>query len=79
MKFLTHAVFIILLLLVTFFGLGPVIFADGAIDERIWTAAIVALIYVVLVFRYSRTIKWIKNDKKPRPKFWYGVFLCRRI
>ncbi|WP_342432644.1 hypothetical protein [Neobacillus sp. FSL H8-0543] len=61
MKFLAHAVFIILFLLVTFFGLGPVVYADGALSERLWTAAVVVLIYVVLVFCYSRTIKWMKK------------------
>ncbi|MFP7299482.1 DUF6954 family protein [Neobacillus niacini] len=61
MKFLIHAFFIILLVLVTFFGLGPVLFADGVIQERIWTAAVVVALYVLLAFLYSRAIKWIKN------------------
>ncbi|MEH7494964.1 DUF6954 family protein [Neobacillus niacini] len=61
MKFLVHAFFIILILLVTFFGLGPVLYADGVIQERIWTAAVVILLYVILAFLYSRTIKWIKK------------------
>ena len=61
MKLLVHAFFIILLLLVTFFGVGPVIFADGVLQERIWTAAIVVVIYVILVFLYTKTIKWINK------------------
>jgi hypothetical protein len=60
-KFLVHAVFIILFLLVTFFGLGPVLYADGVIQERIWTAAIVVAIYALLVLLYTRVIKWMKK------------------
>jgi membrane protein DedA with SNARE-associated domain len=36
-------------LLVTFFGLGPVMFADGSNSERMATLAVVILIYAVLV------------------------------
>jgi fumarate reductase subunit C len=36
-------------LLVTFFGLGPVMFADGSNGERMATLAVVILIYAVLV------------------------------
>jgi putative flippase GtrA len=60
-KFLIHAFFIILLLLVTFFGLGPVLYADGVIQERIWTAAVVVVLYALLSFLYSRAIKWLKS------------------
>ncbi|WP_397386602.1 DUF6954 family protein [Paenibacillus roseipurpureus] len=34
--------------LVTFFGLGPVLFADGSQKERMITLLVVILIYVVL-------------------------------
>ncbi|WP_420489300.1 DUF6954 family protein [Neobacillus niacini] len=61
MKFLVHAFFIILLLLVTLFGLGPVLYADGVIQERIWTAAVVVVLYALLGFLYSRALKWIKR------------------
>ena len=37
-------------LLVTFFGLGPVLFADGSVAERTITLIIVLLIYVALSF-----------------------------
>ncbi|HEY9060011.1 MAG TPA: hypothetical protein VIO64_05830 [Pseudobacteroides sp.] len=36
-------------LLVTFFGLGPVLLADGPDSERVATLAVVILIYAVLV------------------------------
>ncbi|GHH97315.1 DUF6954 family protein [Neobacillus kokaensis] len=61
MRFLVHIVFIILLALVTFFGLGPVLFADGVLSERLLTAAIVIGIYMVLGFLYRRTIQWVNN------------------
>jgi len=41
-------IFIILYLLVGFFGLGPVLFADGTSRERLLTLSIVVLIFIVL-------------------------------
>ncbi|PAE36391.1 DUF6954 family protein [Bacillus sp. 7884-1] len=61
MKFLVHAFFIILLLLVTFFGLGPVLYADGVLQERIWTAGVVVIVYALLAFSYAKTIKWVNK------------------
>lgn len=61
LKFLVHTIFIILIALVTFFGLGPVLFADGVIQERLWTAAIVVVIYIILVFLYRKSIQWVNR------------------
>ncbi|NHC42415.1 hypothetical protein G6549_21055 [Bacillus sp. MM2020_1] len=61
MKILLHSVFIILIALVTFFGLGPVLFADGILQERLWTAAIVLVIYIILVFLYRKSIHWVNR------------------
>ncbi|WP_419955899.1 DUF6954 family protein [Neobacillus niacini] len=61
MKLLIHACFIILLLLVTFFGVGPVLYADGVLTERLLTAAVVVILYAIIGFLYSRAIKWIKR------------------
>jgi hypothetical protein len=61
MKFLVHASFIILFLLLTFFGLGPVLYADGVIQERLWTAAVVVILYAFLAFIYTRAIRWLKK------------------
>ena len=58
LKFLLHALFIILIALVTFFGLGPVLLADGVLQERLWTAAIVLVIYIVLALIYQKAIQW---------------------
>lgn len=61
LKFLLHAVFIILIALVTFFGLGPVLYADGVLQERLSTAAIVVVIYTILTFLYRKSIKWVNR------------------
>ena len=39
--------------LVTFFGLGPVMFADGGIGERIATLAVVIVLYAVLTILFK--------------------------
>lgn len=38
----------VVFILVTFFGLGPVLFADGSLNERILTLVVVILIYLLL-------------------------------
>lgn len=48
-------IFTLLYLLVTFFGLGPVLMADGSMQERIVTLIVVIFIYVLLTFAF----KWI--------------------
>lgn len=48
MKWLVYILFFILYVLVTFFGIGPVLLADGSVRERIMTLTIVLLIYVAL-------------------------------
>ncbi|MEH7120055.1 hypothetical protein V7128_21925 [Neobacillus vireti] len=58
MKILLHTFFIILLALVTLFGLGPILLADGVMQERIWTTAIVIVLYLVIAFCYRKACKW---------------------
>ena len=60
MKWLIYTTFIILYLLVTFLGLGPVLFADGSNLERIITFAIVVIIYLLLTILLRFIIKKIK-------------------
>lgn len=60
MRWLVHVIFIIFYLLVTFFGLGPVLFADGVVQERIYTALIVIAIYGVLTYFYVKFIRMKK-------------------
>lgn len=61
MKIIIHLIFIILFILITFFGMGPVLMADGTDRERIITLVVVLFIYAVwfLVYRY-----FIKRIKK---------------
>ncbi|MNE57749.1 hypothetical protein D3C80_1527340 [compost metagenome] len=48
MKGLVYTGFAVMYALVTFFGIGPVLFADGTLSERIVTLVVVLLIYVLL-------------------------------
>lgn len=52
-------IFALLYLLVTFFGIGPVLMADGSMQERIMTLIVVILIYVFL----SVTLRWLLKRK----------------
>ncbi|WP_075981894.1 DUF6954 family protein [Bacillus massilinigeriensis] len=60
MKWLISTIFVLLYLGVTFFGLGPVLLADGSTQERMITLGVVILIYLVLTFIL---IKWIKRRR----------------
>lgn len=55
-KALGYMIVLIGFILVTFFGLGPVMFADGSRGERIGTFAIVLVLYFLLIvlYRYMR-------------------------
>ncbi|HHV94986.1 MAG TPA: hypothetical protein GXX37_00695 [Clostridiaceae bacterium] len=57
MKWLIYAVFIIMYLLVTFFGLGPVLLADGTTTERVITFLVVVTIYVLLTIAFRFVVK----------------------
>jgi hypothetical protein len=56
-KTLIIIVFICLYLLVGFFGLGPVMLADGPMQERLVTLAIVILIFIALTFIFIRLLR----------------------
>lgn len=58
MKTFLNILIIIGFFLVSFFGLGPVLFADGAIGERLITLLIVVFLYCGLTYLI------IKNHKK---------------
>lgn len=60
MRLIIHIIFIGLLLLVTFFGIGPVIMADGVLSERLITLAVVIGIYLVLIRLYRRILRGLK-------------------
>ncbi|MFD0827266.1 DUF6954 family protein [Neobacillus sp. M.A.Huq-85] len=63
MRLLLHAIFIIVLALVTFFGLGPVLLADGSSTERIITAFIVFILYAIIVFFYRKSLQSVNKRK----------------
>lgn len=48
MRMLLYVLFAILYLLTTFFGMGPVLFADGSAKERTLTLIVVLLIYTAI-------------------------------
>lgn len=63
MRILIHIFFIVLFLLITFFGMGPVIFADGIMSERMATFAIVIVLYGIWVFLYRLLLKKVSIKK----------------
>jgi hypothetical protein len=56
MKWMLRIVFLSLFALVTFFGLGPVLMADGVLKERILTAIIVLAVYIFLSYLYKKMV-----------------------
>ncbi|MDF2592638.1 MAG: hypothetical protein K0S75_2104 [Clostridia bacterium] len=60
-KFLIILIFVCLYLIVGFFGLGPVMFADGAIQERLLTLTIVLLVFVIITYIFIRLLRKISN------------------
>jgi hypothetical protein len=59
MKIVLRIVFGIAFLLVAFFGLGPVLMADGMPGERTLTLIVVLLIFAVLFVVY----RWLMKKK----------------
>lgn len=57
MRIFVYIVTAILFLLVTFFGLGPVIFADGTTGERLVTLLVVLIIYLLLIW----ILVWVRK------------------
>jgi len=55
-----NIVFILLFVLVTFFGIGPVLIADGTFQERMLTLSVVIIIYILLIFAFRY---WIKRNR----------------
>ncbi len=61
MKWLVHVIFTFFYLVVTFFGVGPVLLADGVMKERVMISIIVAGCYLVLIFLHRIIIKRMKK------------------
>jgi hypothetical protein len=51
-KKIVYVILILLLLAVTLFGLGPVIYADGSDTERMITLLVVVALYLVILFTF---------------------------
>jgi len=64
MKVLFYIVIVAAFLLVTYFGLGPVLLADGSAGERIITLLIVILIYLTLIWIVVKFRKHNRGVKK---------------
>jgi len=56
-KFLINISFVAIILFITFFGLGPVLFADGSKLERTLTFFIVLILYVFFIALYKKAKK----------------------
>lgn len=54
---LLNLLFLAAFLLVVFFGIGPVLLADGSMQERIFTLLVVLLLLtgLLLLYRYLRS------------------------
>ncbi|MDF2986297.1 MAG: hypothetical protein K0R50_1807 [Eubacterium sp.] len=61
MKGIFYTLMGVVFALVTFFGLGPVLFADGTMNERILTLVVVILIYLLLGWI---TLGYMRKSKK---------------
>lgn len=64
MKIIFYIILSLAFLLVTFFGLGPVIFADGSMSERMVTLAVVILLYLIIALITILLVKRKKHDNK---------------
>lgn len=54
-------VFVCLYAALTFFGMGPVLIADGSMQERLLTFAVVVAIYVFLTFIMRALLKRVSR------------------
>lgn len=63
---LLNILFLTAFLLVTFFGIGPVLLADGSMQERLFTLLVVLLILtgLVLLLRYVKSKMPLTADDK---------------
>ncbi|KWX71345.1 DUF6954 family protein [Paenibacillus jilunlii] len=61
MRGLLYALFAVLYILITFFGLGPVLFADGSGRERLLTLIVVLLIYAAVTVGLRIILKWLRR------------------
>lgn len=63
MRILIIVLSTVLFLLLTFFGMGPVVFADGSMEERIITAAITLVLMFGVVLLAKKGLKKFPKNK----------------
>ena len=63
MRILIIVISTVLFLLLTFFGFGPVVFADGSMQERIITAAIVLILMISVLLGSKWMLKKFPKNK----------------
>ncbi|MHB8127414.1 MAG: DUF6954 family protein [Mobilitalea sp.] len=56
-----YIILTILLFLLTFFGLGPVLFADGTNTERLYTLMVVIALYLIIFVVFYIVHKRLKQ------------------
>ncbi|MCE3200238.1 hypothetical protein JI735_21400 [Paenibacillus sonchi] len=61
MRGLLYTLFAVLYMLITFFGLGPVLFADGSARERVFTLIVVLLIYTAVTLALRLILKRMRR------------------
>lgn len=59
-KIIGYMFFIASFLYVTFFGIGPVLLADGTTQERMITLGIIILVYLILIV----LLRWFRKKVK---------------
>ncbi|OZM56268.1 hypothetical protein CIB95_12655 [Lottiidibacillus patelloidae] len=60
MNLFIYIIFILLYGLVTLYGVGPLLLADGSSEEKLILLLVVSLIYILLTFVF---VKWLKKRK----------------
>jgi cytochrome bd-type quinol oxidase subunit 2 len=70
MNKLIFIIFIVAFGYLTFFGIGPLLFADGSSDEKVITAVIIAILYVVLAILF---VKFLNKNKHMWKWLFYTV------
>ena len=60
-KKIIYILLTILLLLLTFFGLGPVLFADGTTTERMYTLLVVIFLYLLIATTFYLVNRFLKK------------------
>jgi hypothetical protein len=76
MKWMIYSIFIAFYLFITFYGLGPALFADGSKQETMITFGVVIIIEVILSVIF---LKWMRRNKMNKwfiyPPFLFIIFV----